>query len=222
MCGRFALFNIEGFGDLFGVYNPLPQINLSYNIAPGTEICAVCGGVENYVVSAEWGIKRKVKSGSKSLKEYSLINIREDTLKEKGYFQKNKRTGRCLIPANGFYEWKKEGMRKMPFYIQIKENPLFAFAGIYETNSSDNKSFSCGIVTTDANAAISEIHDRMPVIFDKNNALDWINPVSENYLSLLEPYPSEKTECYLVGGRVGNTKTDGPDLIKRLYADKWW
>ncbi|MDD4126570.1 MAG: SOS response-associated peptidase [Methanomicrobium sp.] len=224
MCGRFALYNIEWFSDLFGVYNPLPQINLSYNISPGKEICAVCGGIENYVVAAEWGIKRRAKSGSKTLHEYSMINTRDDTLKDDDYSLKHKNTGRCLIPANGFYEWKKEGTRKTPFYIQIRDNQLFAFAGIYGTSSSpsDELSYSCSIITTDANTALSGIHDRMPVILDKSNAMNWIDSDFSEPLSLLKSYPSEKTIFYAVGDSVGSVENDGPSLIKQIYDSKWW
>lgn len=224
MCGRFALYNIEFFSDIFGVYNPLPQINLSYNISPGKEICALLCGDENYVVSAEWGILRRAKSGSGTFFDFSMINTRDDTLKDGEYFQKNPDVKRCLIPANGFYEWKKEGTRKVPFYIRIKDNPLFAFAGIYQTflSPSGNLSYSCSIITTNANTALSGIHDRMPVIPDKSCALDWINPEYSDPLSLLKPYSSDKTVSYAVRDSVGSVENDGPDLIKQIYDGKWW
>lgn len=223
MCGRFALYNVELFSEMFGVYNPLPQINLSYNIAPGEEICAVCGGAENYVVNANWGIKREKKSGSKDLLEYFMINTRDDTLIDSEYFLRNKTTGRCLIPANGFYEWENKGTRKTPYYVHIRESPLFAFAGVYETSSAPlDLSYSCSIITTDANEALRGIHDRMPVILDKNDSMNWINPDFDEYLSLLKPYPAEKTVCYAVGNSVGSVENDGAYLIKPVYENKWW
>ncbi|MBP2134206.1 putative SOS response-associated peptidase YedK [Methanomicrobium sp. W14] len=227
MCKRFALYDLEFFCDLFGVCGPVPQVNLSYNISPVKNVCIICSNKGNnngnYVMSAKWGIDKSPKPDSdfSGQKKYSVINTRDDTLKEGVYLFGN--TGRCLIPANGFYEWKSGGLRKTPFYIYASDSPVFAFAGVYKSSSSSNgRSYSCSIVTTASNRVLKEVHGRMPVILRGSGAMKWINPEYEDFLSLLKPYPSEKTGLYPVGNGVENPDNDGPKLMERIYENRWW
>jgi len=223
MCGRFALFNMDGFCELFdfcelsGVYNPLPEVNLSYNISPGTEIPVVCDGNENGIVFANWGIRRK-SSFFNDFKENLVVNVRDDTLKEVRFFRDGLEKHRCAIPANGFYEWNKTGKIKVPFFVRTTDQPIFAFAGVYEP-AGDN-SFYCSIITTSSNEKIKDVHDRMPVILAREDVSGWIKKENDDEycLSLLSPYPAEKTVYDVVGSEVNSTSGDGPSLIKPAYG----
>ncbi|ADN35741.1 protein of unknown function DUF159 [Methanolacinia petrolearia DSM 11571] len=225
MCGRFAFFNAEGFEDVHRNFNPLPILPLSYNISPGRSIPVVCqDGNENpEVVFAKWGLvpfwKKNDESGA------WLINARSDSLTEKPAFRDNFREHRCLIPANGFYEWRHEGTRKVPYYIHF-DRPLIAFAGIYDTWTApegDGRN-SCCIITAGANAEVKQVHDRMPAILSGKDCRRWLSPglSQDDYLAMLRPYPAEETEVYAVGSKVNSPEAEGPELTERVYSGGWW
>ncbi|MBN2735112.1 MAG: SOS response-associated peptidase [Methanomicrobiaceae archaeon] len=227
MCGRFALYNIKGMGDVFGVYNPLPQINLSYNIGPNSRIPIIYEDIERYMIPAGWGIAPlwENKENSVVFHSHLIINVRDDSLGKKKMFQNDFEKHRCLIPANGFYEWEKSGKRKVPYYIKTSDQPLFAFAGIYSPGkySSGENHLNCSIITTDANEKVLPVHDRMPVILEKEDALKWIEKDlnAGDCLSLLKPYPAEKTALDVVGPDVNSHKSDNPSLIMPV-SNPWW
>lgn len=225
MCGRFSFFNAEGFDDVFGKFNPLPYLPFSYNVPPGRMIPEICrNGKENpEIVFAKWGLVPSWKKNDES-GEW-LINARSDTLTKKPAFKDNFRRHRCLIPANGFYEWKHEGTRKVPFYVHF-ERPLVAFAGIFDTWTApegDGRN-TCCIITTKANDEVKRIHNRMPAVLSGEDTLRWISPglSQDDYLSMLNPYPASQTQVYAVGSEVNSLDTEGPGLIKRVDAGRWW
>ncbi len=131
------------------------------------------------------------------------------------------RKRRCLIPADGFYEWQPAGRRKQPVYISLKTREPFGFAGLWEswTSPEGEESRSCTIITTEANELLKPIHDRMPVILNHDAEAVWLDPTiqdSARLLPLLKPYPSEEMEIYQVSTRVNNPDRDGPECIKPL------
>ena len=171
-----------------------------FNIAPTQEVSAVRDlGEGRELEFLRWGlIPSWAKDKSIGAK---LINARAETVAEKPAFRSAFKHRRCLIPADGFFEWKKEGGRKEPHYITLRDGGLFAFAGLWEEwHPEDGEAVrSCTIITTGANELVRPLHDRMPVILDPGDYADWldVNPrTKEQLLSLLRPFPSEKMRTY--------------------------
>jgi putative SOS response-associated peptidase YedK len=139
-----------------------------------------------------------------------MINARAETLAEKLSFKRLLGSRRCLVPANGFYEWRREGKRKIPMHIVRKDRQPFTFAGLWDKRRELERGelYSFTIITTEANALLRPIHDRMPVIMDDLAAAQWLDPVfttSKTLSVLLQPYPSEWIEAYEVSTLLGVT-----------------
>lgn len=150
---------------------------------------------------------------------YKMINARAESVAEKASFRNAFRKQRCLIPANGFYEWKKEGKSKIPMYVSLKSRKAFGFAGLYnEWTSPEGKQIcTTTIITTDANALLEPIHNRMPAIIAREKESLWIDPSiqdKETLLSLISPYPSEDMEFKKVSQMVNSPDNDSPECIK--------
>lgn len=147
-----------------------------------------------------------------------MINARAETVDEKPSFKHNLQRKRCLVVADGFYEWKKEGSTKRPHRITLKSNELFGFAGLWDTwNSPTGDSInSCSIITTTPNELMAEIHDRMPVILSRDSELVWLDQsvVESHFLkSLLVPYPADLMIAYEVSTLVNSPKNNGPECL---------
>jgi putative SOS response-associated peptidase YedK len=218
MCGRFSLTSpVEAIRRLFGVEES-PNLQARYNIAPTTNIIAIRSiadleGNKTELFKARWGL---IPSWAKST-DFSakMINARSETAKEKPAFRAAYENRRCLIPANGFYEWQKlDKTTKQPWFIKLKTAPLFAFAGLWESwVAPDGEEIeSCTILTTLAAESIAFIHHRMPVIIDENSHKDWL--LGNSNESLLGPTDNDKLEFYKVSKRVGNVRNDDADLIR--------
>src|SRR6516164_7860151 len=155
-----------------------------------------------------------------------MINARSETLLEKPSFKDALKKRRCLIPANGFYEWQRDGKRKIPMWIQLKTRQPFAFPGLWDCwidQENGKKLFSFTIITTRANALLSRIHDRMPVIYDREMGRSWLEePVSDPLvLSLiLQPVPSERLEAYEVSTLVNSPENDSPECVRRVSQNE--
>jgi putative SOS response-associated peptidase YedK len=166
-----------------------------------------------------WGL---VPFWAKDLKiGYRTINARAETVASKPAFRAAFRQRRCLIPADGFYEWKTQSGGKQPYYIRLKHNHLFAFAGLWEHWKSETGEImeSCTIIVTNANELVRSIHDRMPVILNPNDYETWLLPSknSTDYLTaLLKPYPAEQMTAYSVNVSVNNPKHEDPSCIEPL------
>ena len=151
-----------------------------------------------------------------------MINARSETLLEKPSFKDALKKRRCLIPANGFYEWRRDGKRKIPMWIQLKTRQPFAFPGLWDCwidQKNGKKLYSFTIITTRANALLSQIHDRMPVIYDRVMGRAWLEePVSDPLvLSLiLQPVPLERLEAYEVSTLVNSPDNDSPECVRRV------
>ena len=212
MCGRFALVSDRvAISETFAVRNGSYEFKPNWNVTPGQYIPAVIlREGRNSLVSFLWGlIPSWAKDPSIGNK---LINARAETIDVKPSFRSAFSKRRCLIVADGFYEWKKEGAKKIPIYFHLKSKEPFGLAGLYETWISPDKkeTKSCTIITTKANKLIEPIHDRMPVIVPKKQERIWISDTMEDsamLLSTLKPYPAEEMDCEIgMGPRFAQVK----------------
>ena len=220
MCGRFSLTSpVDALRRLFG-FSERPNLGPRYNIAPTNDIAAIRlaqdePGQNPHYFSAHWGL---IPSWSKST-DFSakMINARSETVAEKPSFRAAFKSRRCLIPANGFYEWEKIGKSaKQPWLIGVKDAPLFAFAGLWENwRSPDGEVIeSCTILTTTASESIYFIHPRMPVILKPADYRGWLSGAAG--AEILKPMASESMSFYKVSPRVGNVRNDDADLLEPL------
>jgi putative SOS response-associated peptidase YedK len=197
MCGRFVLLtDLRVIAQSFNVQNVACEYRPGNNISPGQIIAAVLRkDDQNSLVSYRWGL---IPSWAKDPSiGYKMFNARAETIAEKPSFKNAFQKRRCLIVADGFYEWQKLGKIKKPFYFSLKSGQPFGFAGLHETwISPDNQSVdTCTIITTEPNDLLRPIHDRMPVILPKNLEAAWIDPDNHNQkelLSILKAYPPDE------------------------------
>lgn len=188
MCGRFAQFSpIALLKDAFDIRAvKCDPVQPSYNIAPAQDIFAVAYYAERILTRFFWGIAPH--GGKENAKPALLINARLETIAEKPSFRESYNLRRCLIPADGFYEWKRMGANKQPWYFKQESNLPFAFAGIWEKIRSKDGSRrpAFAIITTEAKGEVSQIHNRMPVILDKKNYGNWLDPDAKDPKKLKE------------------------------------
>jgi putative SOS response-associated peptidase YedK len=215
MCGRFI------FTDPAKIKALMPDADIdqlkiefapNYNIAPTLNIPAVLNDGSNKVRLIRWGL---VPSWAKDISiGYKMINARAETLTEKPAFKRLIKNRRCLIFAEGFYEWKKQGHTKQPYFIRMKDARAFAFAGLWDLWEKDGDALITGtIITTDANTLIADIHERMPVILAPDSYEAWLGNGSRDVLSLLKPFSSKQMEAYPVSRLVGSPANNLPDNI---------
>jgi putative SOS response-associated peptidase YedK len=147
-----------------------------------------------------------------------MINARAESVSSKPAFRGAFRYRRCLVPADGFYEWRKEGKRKQPLYIRRKDGQPFAFAGLWEEWEREGEVIEfCVIITTEANDLVSEFHDRMPVILNSSNYDLWLDPSVQDpevLEPLLRPYPSDEMEVYSVSRLVNDPRNEDPKCVE--------
>ncbi len=222
MCGRFS-FTMdmdelqEAFpGVDFGLY-----FDKSYNIAPSQNIMAITNVNSKNAGLFHWGL---IPSWSKDKKiGYKMINARSETLAEKPSFKNAYKKQRCLIPADGFYEWKKETTTKTPFHIRMKSGKPFAFAGLWEKwqNPTEGIIYSCTIITTEANSLVKQVHHRMPVILAPEKYDVWLDPEIQQPAELgklLVPFDADKMTSYPVSAMVNSPKNNTPDCVKPVIS----
>lgn len=221
MCGRFALTRSSGeVAARFGVQQVLFHFSPRYNIAPSQPVATVMlEGGERLLTACKWGLvpfwAKDASIGNR------LINARAETLTEKPAFKYALARRRCLVPADGFYEWRTEGNRRQPVYIRRRDGGLFAFAGLWEEWQSPDGSplRTCTIITTQPNSLIAPIHHRMAVILSPDSEETWLDPSVRDpsqLLALLQPYPSEELVAYAVSPRVNNPAYDDPSCIQPI------
>jgi putative SOS response-associated peptidase YedK len=193
----------------------VPKLTPRYNIAPTQDVAAVRAGVEGgrVLVELRWGL---IPSWAKDRSIGSrMINARAETVADKPAFRAALRSRRCLVLADGFYEWQRLGARKQPYFIGLRNGGPFAFAGLWERwapNGSEPIE-SCTILTTSANEVIAPIHDRMPVILDAQDHALWLDSGVEGaseLLPVLRPQPAEAVRAFPVGLLVNNPANDVP------------
>ncbi|MBW2484724.1 MAG: SOS response-associated peptidase [Deltaproteobacteria bacterium] len=221
MCGRFALKtpprSIQQHFDIPETIDLSP----SYNIAPSQDIVVIrhlSGKDYRQLDMLRWGL---IPGWAKDMKiSYRMINARAETLAQKPSFRAAFKKRRCLIAADGFYEWRHLGKTKQPYFVHMKNGAVFGFAGLWESWTSPGGSIveSCTIITTSANDLVRKIHDRMPVILHPQKYAAWLNQESwENSLQpLLVPYPASEMESYRVSSEVNNPKNNIPACLQPL------
>ena len=220
MCGRYVLATTpQAIAQRFAATVPSGQIHVSHNVAPTRVMPVVTqrGDDERMVEFFRWGIVPKWGKGGAT--PPPLINARSETVAEKVTFRKLLRNNRCLVPASGFYEWEKRGGAKIPHFFSVRDEPLIAYAGIFDTPASDDAGElpSFTILTTAANDLVRPFHDRMPVIVRLDDFEHWLDPnVEEPDLlePLYTPYPADPMDQWAVSKDVNNARIDTPDLIR--------
>jgi putative SOS response-associated peptidase YedK len=218
MCGRFVMAcDLSDLVETFDISDIACEPIRDYNIAPGAQVAAVIHTGTTRLVPLKWGL---VPSWSKDPSIGNrLINARAETVREKPSFRNAFKQRRCLIVATGFYEWKNDVRGKIPFYIGLRTDGPFGFAGLYDfwQSPEGNELATCTIITTEANDMIRPIHDRMPVIIPYHEVLRWLDPSAGEpaaLLPLLKPYPSEQMTAYQVSSTVNSPRNNSPDCIK--------
>lgn len=225
MCGRFTLT-----ADINTLQETFPWVTIPsgmaprFNIAPSQPVAVVANDGANKLDFFVWGL---IPSWAKDPSIGSrMINARAETLAEKPSFRNAFRRRRCLVLADGFFEWQKiqepgNRLRKQPMYLQLADGRPFAFAGLWESwNSPDGSNIlSCAIITTQPNELMASIHDRMPVILPEESYRDWLQPGEVNTSSLvklLAPYQAGPMKAYPVSTIVNNPVNDLPATIQPL------
>lgn len=216
MCGRFVLVSpADVIADVFKV--EVQSLSPRYNIAPSQHTLSIRNdgvGVRQ-AVALKWGLiptwAKDAKIGSK------LINARSETVAEKPSFRQAYKRRRCLIPANGFYEWRREGTSRFPRLFRMADFGVFGLAGLWErwSKSSAGPIETFTILTTSANRLVSSCHNRMPVIVEPDGFDAWLDsetpqPVLE---AILKPFPEEEMVGYQVSQIVNSPKNDLPECI---------
>ena len=236
MCGRYTLTSPEDIAGRFGL-GALAETRIEprFNVAPSQGVPVIVGqrqdqrsadqsdnqrddghGFTPTLTVMRWGFQPAWMKNDGQ--RPPPINARSESLLERPMFRGSVAHGRCLIPADGFYEWKAMPGRKtkQPIYIRLKGGPLFAFAGLHVRGKNDVGD-TCVIVTMAANDVLSSIHERMPVILDPEAEQAWLDPNLDDArtaLSYLRPVPPDQFEMYPVSSRVSSARNEGPDLIE--------
>ena len=218
MCGRFTLStDIKTLINVFQLKEDIFDYIPRYNIAPGQDIHVIIREEDSRKLRLmKWGLipgwAREAKIG------YKMINARFETIDTKPAYKGQYQHRRCLIPADGFYEWSKKDKTRQPFRITLPGGILFAFAGIWDRwiSPQGNIVYSCSLITAPANEYLKEIHERMPVILDREQDYEtWLAPADTSTLKGLLGTYRGKMEIYPVSSLVNSPKYDHPGLIQR-------
>jgi putative SOS response-associated peptidase YedK len=185
------------------------QLPMRYNVAPSQDVATIRepGKLE----FMRWGLIPSWADDPKI--GYRMINARSETAATKPAFRSAFKKRHCLVLADGFYEWRKEGKQKMPVYIRRADDKPFAFAGLWERWRDID---TCTILTTEPNDLIRPLHDRMPVILSPNDYGAWLNPETPDPSYMLEPCPSDELTCYGVNPIVNNARNEGAQCLERV------
>ena len=220
MCGRYNLIsNLTVLGERFQFDATQLTLESAYNIAPTQDVLTVIGGEFRRAGFMRWGLipfwAKNRSSGS------PMINARAETIAEKPSFSEAFRRRRCLVLADGFYEWQRTPSGKRPVRVAMRSAEPFAFAGIWSMwkDHEGNRMPTCAIITTSANELLKPIHHRMPVILPRNKEEFWLDRSVEDpseLRSLLTPYPDAAMEAYEVSTLVNSVANDGPELTARV------
>ena len=217
MCGRFEIHStLDIIARIFQIDDLAFDLKPSYNIAPSQQIAVVVNDGRNRLVPCRWGF---VPHWSRDLKTgYRMINARAETVAGNRAFKAAFENSRCLVVADGFYEWNRKDAAKKPFYIRLKSGSPMGFAGLYNTWTSPEgeKVCTCAIITTDADELLAPLHPRMPVITPEEKFALWLDPSvhgKDALLPLLKPFPSGLIEFYAVTPKVNSYKYNAPENI---------
>lgn len=221
MCGRFTRStDKDDLQSRFGFINPrnIP-LSTRYNISPTQNLpTVVINQDQRELTLMRWGL---IPSWAKDASiGYKMINARGETVAQKPSFKRPFKDRRCLVLADGFYEWKRTDKKnKIPYHFVLKSREPFAFAGLWDEWKSPEGEpiLSFSLITIGANELMGQIHDRMPVILHEEDEARWLDPLlkdTDKLNELLKPYPSDLMEAYEVSTIVNSAKHDSPDCIK--------
>jgi putative SOS response-associated peptidase YedK len=217
MCGRYTLVkSAEEIAQRFKLEEIDPRLKSTYNAAPTQLLPVITADSPEGLSWFYWGLI-PAWSKNKAVSQ-KLINARAETVDQKASFKRALQARRCLVPADGFYEWKVLGKKtKVPYRIHLAGNELFAFASLWEEYEDDGGDVvhTFTIITTEANSKVASIHDRMPVILNKQDEKTWLNKNTDkdDLLALLKPYPADKISSYTVSSEVNSPANNRPSLI---------
>ena len=221
MCGRFSNFTpIEELRERFQADPPDEPVYPRYNAAPGQRLIVIPINDPHTMHFYKWGLiphwAKDPKIGN------SLINARSETLKEKPAFRGSLQKGRCLVLADGFYVWGMTSGRKILYRVELKDRKPFAMAGLASTwkDTTGKEIGTFTIITTDANEIVGTIHNRMPVIFNREQEVKWIDPSVDfqEVNQFLLPYPENDMELYPISTLVNSPKNDSAEVIKAVSS----
>lgn len=220
MCGRYTLLadELEILSE-FGMEQAIVDYQPNYNVAPGQNVLAIIhDGKEKRAGHMRWGL---VPSWAKDEKiGYKMINARSETAHEKPSFKNLLARKRCLIVADSFYEWKRDGKEKQPKRIQLADRKLFAFAGLWDKwQQGDKQLFTCTILTKEANDYMQDIHHRMPIILPKEKEDSWVASGRQDTGELhqfLQSLEIDEVEAYNVDSYVNTAKNNDATCIEPI------
>jgi putative SOS response-associated peptidase YedK len=222
MCGRFVLaVQPQQMALEFAIGN-MPQLTANYNVAPTQPVAVITNETERQVSLYKWGLLPSwAKDASMAAK---MINARSETVDEKPAFRAAFKRRRCIIPANGFYEWRVNADgKKTPMYIHLKDRDLFGFAGLWEVwhSPEGDEVRTCTILTTEANGFMQSLHTRMPVILHREDYEAWLQPgemAAAPLKTLLRQYEDEKMTAYEVSRAVNRAGFSSPEMIMPVQS----
>lgn len=224
MCGRFTNHTpAKIYAQIFDAELDGVERQPRFNVAPSEDVlvCRVDPGGKRKLVTVKWGLvpfwAKEPKIG------YKMINARAETVASKPAFRAAFRQRRCLVCADGFYEWKPTKQGKQPYHIRLIGGEPFALAGLWEHWEGDGQTIdSCTVIVTDANELVNPIHDRMPVILSADDYDQWLDPSATNAESLqelLQPFPADEMEAFPVSRAVNRAGQDDQSMIEPIYGE---
>jgi len=217
MCGRYNFTSAGALQQRFDIDGPLPELAPVYNVAPSLTMPVVVRHSPNSLQLARWGFLLIWAEGKPGARE--LINARDDNLLGSKTFRGPFAASRCIVPATGFYEWRRDGATKTPYHIRLTGDRLFGFAGLLFPHAGRHgvEGSAYVIITTSPNRLMEPIHDRMPAILSPDDEDLWLDPdVSDPdvLLRLLRPYPDGEMDAYPISPAVNSPRNNYADLIK--------
>jgi putative SOS response-associated peptidase YedK len=217
MCGRYTISSrIEALAERFHATVAQDILTPTYNAAPSQALPTIFNTNPHEMTVSAWGFIPEWADGRPDLKP--LINARAETVATKPTFRQAFRTKRCLVVADGFYEWKRAGKSRVPYRIAFKSGEPFAFAGIWSTvhDPSGQPYTTFAILTTEANERVAQVHNRMPVILHARDEAHWLNQrfALEAAQALLIPFPADLLTVYEVSPKVNSPAHNTPDLLQ--------
>jgi putative SOS response-associated peptidase YedK len=222
MCGRYASFlPAEALARIFGTVNRLPNLELTWNMAPTRDapVVRLSREGERHLDALKWGLVPYFTMDLKKARK--PINARAESIATSGMFKEAFARRRCLVPAPIYYEWRDDPDGKTPFAVARVDGDAVAFGGIWDTwrSPAGERLQTFATITTDANELLAPIQDRMPVIIEKADWSVWLGETEGDPTALLRPVPYDVLRVWQVDKKVGNVRNDGPDLIKPTTAD---
>jgi putative SOS response-associated peptidase YedK len=205
----------------FGVQEITDDLQPSFNVAPTDNVAVVLNNGVKQLVAMRWGLVPFWATDPKIASKH--INARAETITVKPAFKDAFKRRRCLVVADGFFEWQKQGATKIPLFIHLEPERPFGFAGLYEiwTPPLGEKLVTCTIITTEPNELVRPIHDRMPVILPKDAEDFWLDSAVEDHtrlLDLLQPYQASDMSAFTVSKLVNSVKNNSPECIQPVSA----